>query len=394
MLLGVAAELLAHRGEDLVREQAFPAGAEPLVERRRQHMGGHALLDRGQHRPAALTGVGDPAAELRQLGVGVQGGGGEVQQPGGDHAATAPDLGDRGGVEVVLVVLRVAERGRLRVVLGRLAADVRLLQDGEALGESGHHAVLDAVVDHLHEVPGTVRPAVQVALFRLGRLAGAAGRALDRAHAGRDRLEQRLEAGDGRRLAADHQAEAALQTEHAAGGADVHVVHALGGQRTGLVDVVPVVRVATVDDDVVRCEVLGERCHGLAGQAGGNHDPGGPWRAQGRGELGERARPCGALRLQGLDGLGVHVVDHALMATADQPAHQVRAHSAESDHPELHLVSPLVSFGGPGGRVCRGRAVLRLLPPLFPAGGPPPGRGRRAVRSGQVLLVTVVRLPR
>jgi hypothetical protein len=40
---------------------------------------------------------------------------GQVEEPRRHHAAAPPQLGDRGEVEVVLVVLGVAERGRLGV---------------------------------------------------------------------------------------------------------------------------------------------------------------------------------------------------------------------------------------------------------------------------------------
>jgi hypothetical protein len=43
------------------------------------------------------------------------------------------------------------------------------LQQSEAFGERLHHAVLDAVVDHLREVPGAARAAMQPAALRVGR---------------------------------------------------------------------------------------------------------------------------------------------------------------------------------------------------------------------------------
>ena len=42
---------------------------------------------------------------------------GQVEQPGADHAAAPPDLGDLGQVEVVLVVLGLLERRGLGVGL-------------------------------------------------------------------------------------------------------------------------------------------------------------------------------------------------------------------------------------------------------------------------------------
>ena len=82
--------------------------------------------------------------------------------------------------------------------------------------------------------------------------------------------KQRVEVGHDVVLAADHQAEAPLEAEHAAAGADVDVVHALGRQRLGPVDVVAVVGVAAVDDDVARAHALGQ----VARRSGRRRRPG------------------------------------------------------------------------------------------------------------------------
>ena len=58
-------------------------------------------------------------------------------------------------VEVVALV------GRQRLVAG-------VAQDVEAFGVRLHQAVLDPVVDHLHEVAGARRTAMQVATLRRG----------------------------------------------------------------------------------------------------------------------------------------------------------------------------------------------------------------------------------
>ena len=50
-------------------------------------------------------------------------------------------------------------------------ADVGVAQDVQAFGIRRHDAVLDAVVDHLDEVAGTVRPAVQETLLGARRRA-------------------------------------------------------------------------------------------------------------------------------------------------------------------------------------------------------------------------------
>src|SRR5208282_1863022 len=54
--LEMPAEFVAHRREQLVSEIRFAAGAEPLIEGRRQHMGRHTLIDRGLDGPAAFSG--------------------------------------------------------------------------------------------------------------------------------------------------------------------------------------------------------------------------------------------------------------------------------------------------------------------------------------------------
>ena len=87
----------------------------------------------------ALAGIRDATAELFQLLVLGQRRGGQVEQPGRDHAATPPHLGDIGHVEVETLIL-----GQL---VGRLA-----LQYVEPFRIGLHNAVLDSVMNHFHEV--------------------------------------------------------------------------------------------------------------------------------------------------------------------------------------------------------------------------------------------------
>src|SRR5205814_5442926 len=107
----------------------------------------------------------------------------------------APDLRDRGYVEV--------EALRLVHVRAR-----RVAQDVEALRVRLHEPVLDAVVNHLHEVAGAGGPRVHVAAFR------------------RERLEDRLEALHDGLVAAHHEAVAALEAPDPAARADVDIVDA------------------------------------------------------------------------------------------------------------------------------------------------------------------------
>ena len=110
----------------------------------------------------------------------------EVEEPGGDDAAAPPDLGDVGEVEGEAVLL-----GELR--------RAGVLQDVEALGDGLHHAVLDAVVDHLDEMAGAARPGMEVALLDAG-VAAVAARASPGCRRGRARARAKI--GSSRRTAA------------------------------------------------------------------------------------------------------------------------------------------------------------------------------------------------
>src|SRR3954451_25273051 len=128
-LLVVAAELLAHRREDLVAEVAEPARGEALVEGGGEDRRRDALVDRRDRGPAALAGVGDAAAEVGEVGRFPQRRRGQVEQPGADDAAAPPDLRHLRQVEVVLVVLGMVEGCRLGVGFAADLAGVGVLED-------------------------------------------------------------------------------------------------------------------------------------------------------------------------------------------------------------------------------------------------------------------------
>ena len=143
------------------------------------------------HRPSPESDT--RPANCERAGSFDQGGRRQIQQPRRDHAAAPPHLGDVPQIEVVLVVLGVAQRRRLGVDRVLLLADVGVAQDAQPLGIGRHEAVLDAVVDHLDEVAGAGRPAVQIALFGGAAELLASRRARNVAHAGRQRREDRIE---------------------------------------------------------------------------------------------------------------------------------------------------------------------------------------------------------
>src|SRR5579863_5797801 len=130
-----------------------------------------------------------------------------------------------------------------------MLADAGVVQDVQALGESGHNAVLDAVMHHLHEVARAVGAAVQVALFGSAANFLASGRALHGPDAGSQRLENRVKMLDDLFLAADHLAVTAVETPDAAAGAAIDIVDVVLREFFRAPDIVLVVRVAAVDDD-------------------------------------------------------------------------------------------------------------------------------------------------
>jgi hypothetical protein len=121
--------------------------------------------------------------------------------------------------------------------------------------------------------------------------------------------------GDHRCLAADHKAVAALQAPHATTRPHVHVVDPLRRELLRAPDVVPVVGVASVDENIAGLQggykardcLIHGRCR--------NHQPDGPWFLQFGHEVRERERANGALLGQLLYFVGRPVEYHALMAT-------------------------------------------------------------------------------
>ena len=117
----VAAETGAHRGENFLGKGMLLARSEARVQGRGQHLGRHRLVDRGIHGPAAFAGILDKAGILIERCVLGQRRRGEIEQPGRDHAAAPPDLGDVGDIECETVILRQR-------------VDISVLEDVETFG--------------------------------------------------------------------------------------------------------------------------------------------------------------------------------------------------------------------------------------------------------------------
>src|SRR5256885_564971 len=147
-------------------------------------------------------------------------------------------------------------------------------------GVGGHEAVPTAFRDHLNEVAGAVRATVRAPTLPRPPPLLATRRARHVPRAGRQRREERVQMTHDVRLAADHEAVAALETEHAAARAAVHVVEPTAGEPGRAVDVVAVVGVPAVDDDVAALEVWDEALERRIDGARRYHEPDDPGRRE------------------------------------------------------------------------------------------------------------------
>ena len=308
--------------------------------------------------------------EIRQVGIAAQRARRQVQQPGRNHAAAPPDLGNLRDIDLVAIVLRMTQRRGLGIDLVLRQADIGIADDVEPFRIGGHQAVFDAVVHHLDEMPRAIRSAMQVAeLGRAGftRRTRCARRGLD---AGRQGAEDRIEMPHNGILAADHVAIAPFQPPYAAADADIDIVQTLASQFAGAANVVVIVRVAALDDDVARLEQRHQRLqHGIH-HRGRQHHPDRAWLGQGLDEVRQDRGALRALCHRHLHGIGVAVIDHAVMSGFHQSLDHVGAHAPEPDHAKFHY--PLLT-PRKGSTTLSGRHGL-------------PGRGDNAIDSEAEML--------
>src|SRR5579859_2012594 len=107
---------------------------------------------------------------------------------------------------------------------------VGVLEDVEALGVSGHEAVLDAVVNHFYEMAAARGAAVEIAFLGGAADFFAPRSARNIAAAGRECFENGIEILDDIFFAANHLAVAALEAPNAAAGANVAVVNSFSAE--------------------------------------------------------------------------------------------------------------------------------------------------------------------
>ena len=142
---------------------------------------------------------------------------------------------------------------------------------------------------------------------------------------------------------ADHHAVTAFQPPDSAAGPDVDVIDLLRREFPGTADVVHVIGITAVDEDVSCLEMGQEVGDGLVDDGRGDHEPDRSRLVQFLHEVLQR-RGSGRLFLDQLfHRLRRHVEDHALVVCLEKPSHHVGAHSAQSNHSELHgwLLCPM-----------------------------------------------------
>src|SRR5215213_11834774 len=328
----VPAELAAQGGYDLHGEGVLLAGGETGEEGACYGIRRHVLCDRLEDGPASLAGVLDVAADAVQVGVVFEGVLGELEEPATDDAPLVPQA--REGPEVVVVA--------------------GLLQDLEPFGVGLEHPVLDAVVDHLGEVPGSRVPEERVPL------------------PGREGLEGRLDVLEGVRVAPDHRAVADVVAPDASRDSGIEPPQTRVPDLPGPRHRIPEVGVGPVHDDVALVRQVHELVDHLVRHVpGGQHGPKHPRRLL---HLHELLDAVSAKRSV-LDGI-VHLAgrtvarDDAVVTLVDEPAHHVEAHPAHAVDPDIHVLPPsgrrlsafqLVSFFVPVCLLCTVASRLFLI---------------------------------
>ena len=151
------------------------------------------------------------------------------------------------------------------------------MKDVEAFGVRLHQAVFDPVVHHFYEVSRARWPAVKVTVFDRAVDLFASRSAYNLTRTGGQSFEDRIEMTNRFLRPADHHAIAAFEAPYAAACSHIDVVNFLLAQHASAAHIVFEVRVATIDNDVVSFQSIGEvsNCF-LRSFTGWNHDPNDP----------------------------------------------------------------------------------------------------------------------
>src|SRR5688572_9034132 len=207
--------------------------------------------------------------------------------------------------------------------------ELALVEDLEPLGVRLHQPVLDAVVDHLHEVPGAAGPHVTP---RVGLGEG---------------VEDRADAVDVVLQPADHHAIPFRAPPDAAARAHVEETDLSLGKPFGAPDGIFVVAVPAVDEEIAVFQQLSELTHDRLGRiARRYHDPHDLWRRKAPDHLFDGVDDRdpvdpGEVRVR-VTGVADDAVAalHATVGRADCEAQRhIAAHFPEPDAAALHAAA-------------------------------------------------------
>src|SRR5215471_10842688 len=203
------------------------------------------------------------------------------------------------------------------------------MKDRKPLGVSLHQTVLDAVVDHLHEVAGTCRTDVRPATMR-GRRQG---------------LKYRTQPFNSSRIASNHQAVAFTLAPDAAAGPGIDEVKPVRTQGCCTPHRVFIVRVASINDDVaLLCKTSNQVQRLLHDIARRDHHPYGPWRLELTNQRFDRCSAGSAKCGDPRHCCRIDVVNHHSMAALNQTLCHVCAHAAQTNHSQFHMQKPRVDY--------------------------------------------------
>ena len=302
------AELVSHRRQQLRPKRLALPRPKPRLQRRRYHRRRHRQLYGLLHRPPALARILHIRLYPREIAVFFQRRRRQVQQPRPHHAAMPPDL------------------GYLRQV--KLQIPLRLHQL-KPLRKRLHHPVLDAVVNHLDEMPRARRPHAP----------------MPAAFARRKRLEHRLQPLICSGIPAYHQAISLSQPPHAAACAGVKHINAALPQRRRPRYRLLVIGIPPVYNRIPLSQPISQfPDSGVGNLPRRNHHPNRPRRIQHPHHLrdGRRARRARALSLAPRPL--VRIIRHNPMAAQQQPLRHIPPHSPQPDHSQFHSRAFLIKF--------------------------------------------------
>src|SRR5438034_7346416 len=215
-----------------------------------------------------------------------------------------------------------------------------MMQDIQALCVGRHDAVLNTIVDHLDEVTSTIGSTPQVTLLGSSPHLFSSRCTRCCVDAGGQGREDRVEMLNNILFTANHQTIAALEAPTATACSAVHIVDTFRFEFGRTANIIVVVRIATVYDDVTGSKVRDNGLQRRIHRGSRHHQPDSAGRGKFADEVGQR---CGSFCddssfEESLHGFRVTDVTNDRMTSPYQPLCHVGAHTASSDHSELHSV--------------------------------------------------------